>query len=106
MLHAWYENYKEQILSKKNWREKFEHPSSLWFWDTYAFWRTNFYKNYEVKIKEIHPKWNFVKGYRDWELEGTTKVFHHYTIPGKPQDEGLIDDPNISNTVGNFEVLR
>ena len=107
MLHAWYENYRDQITSKKNWREKFEHPSSLWFWDTYAFWRTNFYTNYNVKIKEIHPKWNFVNGYRDFELsEKHQKVIHHYTIPGKPQDEGLIDDPGISNTIGNFDILK
>lgn len=106
MLHAWYENYKDQITSKKNWREKFEHPSSLWFWDTYAFWRTNFYTDYKVKIKEIHAKWNFIKGYRDWELKDETKVFHHYTIPHGPQEEQVLDDPNISNTIGNFEVFR
>ena len=52
------------------------------FWDTYAFWRTNFYTNYNVSIKEIHPKWNFVNGYRDHELsEKHQKVIHHYTIP-------------------------
>ena len=79
----------------------------FWFWDTYAFWRTNYYKNYEVKIREIHPKWNFVNGYRDWELsEKHKKVIHHYTIPGRVQDEGLINDPNISNTIGDFDVLR
>jgi|TARA_R110002167_G_scaffold20450_1_gene75001 hypothetical protein len=107
MLNAWYTNYREQIENKKNWHEKFEHPRSLWFWDTYAFWRTNFYTNYEVKIREIHPKWNFVNGYRDFELsEKHPKVIHHYTVPARPQDEGLIDDPNISNTIGNFDILK
>ena len=107
VLNNWYINYREQIENKKNWHEKFEHPRSLWFWDTYAFWRTNFYKNYNVKIREIHPKWNFVNGYRDFELsEKHKKVIHHYTVPSRPQDEGLIDDPNISNTIGNFDILR
>ena len=107
MLHAWYKNYKEQITSKKDWEKKFDHPKSLWFWDTYAFWRTNYYTNYNVRIKEIHPKWNFVNGYRDYELSDKhQKVMHHYTIPGGIQDEGLIDDPSISNTIGNFDVFR
>ncbi len=106
MLHAWYDNYRDQITSKKNWEEKFEHPKSLWYWDTYAFWRTNFYTNYEVKIKETHSRWNFVKGYRDWELKDTVKVFHHYTVPHQVQEEQVLDDPNISNTIGDFEVFR
>mgnify|MGYP003323504602 FL=1 len=68
--------------------------------------RDSFYTNYEVKIKEIHPRWNYVKGYRDWELDNTVKVFHHYTIPNQIQDEEVLDDPNINDTIGNFEVFR
>ena len=27
-------------------------------------------------------------------------------IPGGIQDEGVIDDPGISNTIGDFDVFR
>jgi len=104
MLHAWYDNYREQIESKKDW--KYPHPKSLWFWDTYAFWRTNFYTNYNVRIMEIDPKWNFIRGYRDSELKGEEKIIHHFTLPKRQQDEGLINDPNIRNSVGSFDVFK
>ena len=106
MLNMWYQNYRIQIENKKGWEKLFNYPRSLWFWDTFAFWRTNFEVNYEVKIKEIHPKWNFVRGYRDWEKDQDGSVMFHYTIPNDIIDKEILDDPNIRNTIGDFDVLK
>tara|TARA_A100000172_G_C2947235_1_gene77768 strand:- start:153 stop:464 length:312 start_codon:yes stop_codon:yes gene_type:complete len=102
----WYENYRVQIESKRNWEDKFDYPKSLWFWDTFAFWRTNFNVDYEVKIKEIHPKWNFVRGYRDFEKDDDGHVMFHYTIPNDMIDKEMLVDPNLSNTIGDFDLFR
>jgi len=106
MLRMWYENYRVQIESKRNWEDKFDYPKSLWFWDTFAFWRTNFNVDYEVKIKEIHPKWNFVRGYRDFEKDDDGHVMFHYTIPNDMIDKEMLVDPNLSNTIGDFDLFR
>lgn len=106
MLNMWYQNYRVQIESKKIWETKFNYPKSLWFWDTFAFWRTNFEVDYGVKIKEIHPKWNFVRGYRDNELDSDGQVMHHYTLPGTLVDKEVLDDANIRDSIGDFKVLR
>ena len=61
-----------------------------------------------MKIKEIHAKWNYVKGYRA-ERELTEKdniVFWHYTIPNDLVDRSTIDDPGIRNTIGDFEIIK
>ena len=110
MLDMWYKNYRTQIESKprgpnKNW--PYNWPSSLWYWDTFAFFNTNYNVDYKVKIKEIHAKWNFVKGYRDHELNGDQQiVLWHYTIPNDLVDRSTIDDPNIRDTIGSFKVIR
>ena len=110
LLDMWYKNYRTQIESNprgpnKNW--PYNWPSSLWYWDTFAFFNTNYNVDYKVKIKEIHAKWNFVKGYRDHELDGGQQiVLWHYTIPNKLVDRSTIDDPNIRDTIGSFNIIR
>ena len=108
MLDMWYKNYRTQIESspKKNW--PYNWPSSLWYWDTFAFFNTNYNINYGVKIKEIHAKWNYVKGYRP-DRENMTEdeiVFWHYTIPNDLVDRSTLDDPDIRNTIGNFNLIK
>ena len=50
---------------------------------------------------------DYFKALQKFELsEKHPKVIHHYTVPARPQDEGLINDPNISNTIGNFDILK
>ena len=108
MLDMWYKNYKTQIESnpRKDW--PYDWPSSLWYWDTFAFFNTNYNVNYGVKIKEIHAKWNYVKGYRpERELKNNEEpVFWHYTIPNDLVDRSTIDDPGIRNTIGDFEIIK
>ena len=108
MLDMWYKNYRTQIESnpKKDW--PYDWPSSLWYWDTFAFFNTNYNIDYGVKIKEIHAKWNYVKGYR-LEREKMSEdeiVFWHYTIPNDLVDRSTLDDPDIRNTIGNFNLIK
>ena len=108
MLDMWYKNCRTQIESnpKKDW--PYDWPSSLWYWDTFAFFNTNYNIDYGVKIKEIHAKWNYVKGYR-LEREKMSEdeiVFWHYTIPNDLVDRSPLDDPDIRNTIGNFKLIK
>jgi hypothetical protein len=108
MLDMWYKNYRTQIESnpKKNWPYKW--PHTLWYWDTFAFFNTNYNVDYGVKIKEIHSKWNYIKGYRpEVELKNNEEpVFWHYTIPNDLVDRSTYNDPGIRNTIGDFEIIK
>jgi len=108
MLNMWYQNYAEQIEMNPNKNWGYPYPKTLWFWDTFAFWRTNFDVDYQVNIKEIHAKWNYVSGYRDAEEldDENQKVFWHYTIPKKKIDNEQLEHPKITNSIGRFDVFR
>ena len=108
MLDMWYKNYRTQIESnpKKNW--PYDWPRGLWYWDTFAFFNTNYNVDYHVKIQEIRAKWNYVRGYRaETELTDNEEiVFWHYTIPNVLVDRSTIDDPSIRDTIGNFNLIK
>ena len=108
MLDMWYNNYRTQIESNPKTTWPYKWPSSLWYWDTFAFFNTNYDTNYGVTIKEIRAKWNFVKGYReDRELKDDEEVIiYHYTIPNDLCDRSTLNDTNISNRIGDFKLIR
>ena len=60
-------------------------PSSMAFWDTYAFWRCFKEKDYGFE-PQMFPspdaRWQYISGhYKEEELEGQEPVFEHYSIP-------------------------
>jgi hypothetical protein len=116
MLDKWYENYRTQIESnpKENW--PYNWPSSLWYWDTFAFFNTNYNVDYGVKIKEIHAKWNYIKGYKA-ERELTKEdniVFWHYGADFLKEIDRLdkirkkeeVNDSDTRDTIGNFKIIK
>ena len=86
-----------------------KYPTSLAYWDTFAFWRLLHESNLDIKIKRIpnDAKYNFVTGYRENELKyGTKKAVLHYTIPPEYVKETTIDETGLDATCGSFDVFK
>jgi len=87
------------------------YPESMLFWDTFAFWRILRENPDLADIIGEFPgpgtqRWNFVRGYREHELEGTEPVIHHYSIGSDNIKEGYLHEKDIELEWGNLNCLR
>jgi hypothetical protein len=86
------------------------YPGELGFFDTFAFWRVLHENAAMRRIVARFPKpdarWQWVVGYREWELQGTEIVVLHNSVKESAMREGYLDDIEICNDFGNINVLR
>ena len=108
LWEEWLRWYKRHTVE----RNTDPYPTSLEYWDTFAFWRTlHESQNLDASIKRLpnDAKYNFVTGYRESEVRhGHEKAVLHYTIPPEYTIEGnlLKDEANIDSSYGSFDDLR
>lgn len=86
------------------------YPGELRFFDTFAFWRV-LHENAEMsKIVARFPmpdaRWQWVVGYREWELQGTEIVVLHNSIEESVRRKGYLDDSEICHEWGDINVFR
>jgi hypothetical protein len=86
------------------------YPDELGFFDTFAFWRV-LRENAEMsevvaRFPMPDARWQWVVGYREWELQGTEIVVLHDSIEEGVMRKGYLDDKNIGHEWGNINVFR
>jgi hypothetical protein len=86
------------------------YPRELGFWDTFAFWRV-LHENEEMsdivtRFSMPDARWNWVAGYRQWELRGTEIVVLHNSIEEQVRRREYLGDSDICHEWGDISVFR
>lgn len=86
------------------------YPGELGLFDTFAFWRV---LNENPEMSEIvaqfpapDARWQWIAGYRKWELQGTEIVVFHDSIEESVRRNGYLKDSDISHEWGDIGVFR
>jgi hypothetical protein len=86
------------------------YPRELGFWDTFAFWRVLHenadMSNIVTKFPMPDARWQWIMGYREWELQGTEIVVWHNSIKEEIRRRGYLKENDISLDWGDINVLR
>lgn len=82
----------------------------LWFWDTFAFWRV-LHENPDLaeivcKFPAPDARWQWIKGYREWELQGTEIVVWHSSVNEGMRRRAYLVDSEIPFEWGDIKVIR